>query len=245
MSAEETAPETAASEHQCNICGSTAFEPLGNRQNARCAACKSLERTRLLWMYLERETISPDARILHMAPEPAVYNKLSKIVRPENYVCADIDPARYRFVHEFTPIDLTDLDGWASEEFDLILHIHVLEHIPCNFAYTLFHLHRMLTPTGRHVCIIPFSPGRYDETYQDVGDEERKRRFGQEDHIRRFGNQDVGAHLGKVITLPDEYDVTKEFDEAALRRAHVPENTWRGFTASTVLTLNKNDYRLA
>ena len=142
-------------------------------------------------------------------------------------------------------IDLTQLEDEPSGRFDYIFHIHVLEHIPCAYAYTLFHLHRMLTPSGRHICIIPFLSGGFDECYQDITSEERTRRFGQFDHIRRFGANDVDRHLGKVLCLPDEIDFETRFGSEPLRQAAIPESLWKGYTTATVLDLRKNDYRLA
>ncbi|WP_350334764.1 hypothetical protein [Coralliovum pocilloporae] len=232
-------------EFECNFCGGDKFVDMNKRPNAKCANCGSLERTRLMWMYLERLDIKPDWKILHIAPERSIYNKISLISESENYVTADFYPELYqRFAPKCKHIDLCDLDHWRSDHFDLILHSHVLEHTPCNIAYTLFHLHRMLTAKGKHVCIIPFMNGEYDETFQDIGTEERVRRFGQHDHVRRFGNKDISRHLGSLLRLPSAYDASKEFTEEKLNRANIPKTQWRGFGIGTVLTLNKADMKL-
>lgn len=229
---------------KCNICSGVEFKQFGRRPNAACASCGSLERTRLLWMYLERESIPASARILHIAPERSIYSRILPIVGEKNYICADIDTDRYSFAHNVQYIDLTKLDHWPSNQFDYIIHVHVLEHIPCNYAYVLFHLHRMLKPSGRHICIIPFMKGKFDETFQDIGDEARTRRFGQFDHVRRFGADDVEDHLGRVVNLPKEFDAEADFGADALNQANIPANLWRGFSGSTVLNLKKEDYKL-
>lgn len=228
---------------RCNICGGSEFLDMNVRKGVRCSQCGSLERTRLLWLYLEKLEINEKTRILHLAPEKGMYERLSALCGP-NYVTADMHPRGFPFAKDMRGIDLCDLEDWPAEDFDIILHAHVLEHVQCNFAYTLFHLHRMLKPDGVHLCVIPFLSGRYDETYQDIGDAERDRRFGQFDHVRRFGVDDIPMHLGKVVRVPDEFDATKEFGEEVLLAANIPPSHWTGFHIGTVLRLKKRDYLL-
>ena len=228
---------------ECNFCGGSVFEAMRSRPEARCAGCGSLERTRLLWMHLERHPIARGTRVLHLAPERCLHD----VLRPragEGYVAADFEPERYAFAEGCRGIDLCDLDGQTSGSYDLIVHSHVMEHIPCTLAYPLFHLHRMLSPRGRHVCIIPFMGGHYDETFAEIGGGERRRRFGQADHVRRFGAADRARHLGKLLRLPEDYDASHLFGRAALDRARIPEAQWRGFTIATVLDLARDDMLL-
>ena len=231
----------------CNLCGGAQFSDLKSRRNAKCAECGSLERTRLLWMYLERLNLTGETRVLHMAPERGLYRALKRRLQPtepSRYVCADIDPERFKFVKNMTRLDLCDLDDQPSNQYDVIIHSHVMEHVTCNIAYTLFHLHRMLKPEGHHVCVIPFRPGRYDECFQQIGNRERTRRFGQHDHVRRFGVEDMDRHLGALLNVPSSFDAREQFGEESLRRANIPEAAWRGFTINTVLTLKKYDMKL-
>lgn len=230
---------------QCNLCGHHEFADVKNRLRARCTQCGSLERTRLLWMYLQDMELGADATVLHLAPERGLHARLKTRVKPENYVCGDVDPKRYRrHFNDIVAIDLTDLDEQPSNAYDIILHSHVMEHVPCNIAYTLFHLHRMLKPGGRQVCVIPFMPGRYDECFQTLPEKESVRRFGQNDHVRRFGAEDLDRHLGAVVKLPEAFDAAQLFGEDRLQAANIPEYCWRGFTVHTVLILEKDDLKL-
>lgn len=203
-----------------------------------------MERTRLLWMHLEEREVLPDHKILHLAPEPGIYKLLEGRVAPGNYICADINPKRYGFAKDIIRMDLTDLEEQQSDQYDIIIHSHVMEHIPCNIAYTLFHLDRMMKPEGQQICVIPFLPGKYDECFQDISDEDRTRRFGRFDHVRRFGIDDIPRHLGAILELPDSFDAVEKFGEARLRHASIPESAWRGYTIHTVLNLKKGDYKL-
>ena len=144
---------------KCNICGCKIFLDMNNRKGVRCKDCGSLERTRLVWMYIQKLNVDSSWKVLHLAPERALYGVLSNLIDNENYTVADISPERYPFAKNCQRIDLCELDEYSSSTYDLILHLHVLEHIPCNIAYPLFHLHRMLKEHGRHLCVIPFMNG--------------------------------------------------------------------------------------
>ena len=68
---------------ECPICGTRRrrFLPYGyvsSRPDALCPTCLSLERHRLLWLYLTRETglLRNPARILHIAPEICLMKRL-------------------------------------------------------------------------------------------------------------------------------------------------------------------------
>jgi phosphoglycolate phosphatase len=207
--------------------------------------CNSLERTRALWLHIEKLGVRKGWRVLHLAPERGVYDRFSQILAPEDYVVADFDPTGYPFAKNCVQIDLTRMEGWPSDHFDLIVHSHVIEHIPATLAYPIFHLHRMLKPAGTHLCVIPFIPGIYDECYGAIGAKERLRRFGQNDHVRKLGSDDVGAHLGSILTLPENPDMLQHFDADTLRAANIPEENWSGYHIGTVLQLRKHDYKLS
>jgi phosphoglycolate phosphatase len=218
---------------------------MGQRPLARCIKCQSVERTRLLWKYLEKEAaLAPGVRVLHLAPEPGLYAAIGKRVATDDYHVADIDPDRFTFASNMRRIDLCDLDALPDNHYDLILHSHVLEHVPCTLAYPLFHLHRSLKETGRHVFVVPFMRGGYDECFAEIGDAERIRRFGQNDHVRKFGLDDVDRHLGALLEIDKDYDATRDFTEEELLEANIPREAWKGLSAHTVIMVRKYDMTL-
>ena len=231
---------------ECNLCGSRSFSNVKTRPLARCRGCGSYERTRLLWLYIERELKNKSfSRVLHIAPELGIYNKLKDILDPDSYTVADFQPKNYSFVHNCRHIDLTDLSKWPDKQYDMIIHSHVLEHVSCNIAYTLFHLHRMLDEHGKHICIIPFSEGRWDESFQQLSSKERIMRFGQSDHIRRFGKDDISQHLGSIMRIPSSYEARSQFSELVLKSANIPLEACSSYSINSVLIFNKNDYLLS
>lgn len=231
----------------CNLCYNTEFSNLNGRVAVQCTICGSLERTRLMWMYIEeRVRLRPDSRVLHFAPELGVYRAISRIVPPKNYICADMSQSRYKFVENFVKIDMcNDLEKYESKSFDLIVHSHVLEHVRCNISYVLYQLHRLLKDDGKHVCVIPFYGRYYEESLNRLTPEDATARFGQHDHVRIFGTRELDVSLGKAIRLPKAFDAEADFGADTLRRYNVPEAHWKGFTPSTVLCLDRRDYLLA
>ncbi|MEM1344522.1 MAG: methyltransferase domain-containing protein [Pseudomonadota bacterium] len=226
---------------RCNLCGCREFGATRTHPTTLCRGCNSYPRTRFLYLYLERFGLAAHHRVLHLAPERSLYAKLRKTLDPERYVQADIAPENYGFAHNVIHLDLCALDDQPSEQFDVIINSHVLEHTPCNLGYTLFHLHRMLKPEGRHFLIVPFSTGTFEESYEAMDEEERIRRFNQDDHVRRFGRDGIKSHLGALLRLPEYPDARVLFRERVLREANLPRAEWLGWKSSTVMELRRDD----
>lgn len=233
-------------EPHCNICGSPFFVAMKSRKNVRCLNCSSLERTRLLYLYIQHFSIlSQNARVFHLAPEEGLYHEILSIVSPDNYLVVDLDPKRYSFAKNIQKFDLcNDIDDLPDKHFDLIIHSHIMEHIPCNISYVLKGLHRSLKDDGWHICVIPFMEGYYDECFAPLSPEEAQSRFGQFDHVRRFGIKDIHNSLGRIIPIDINYDVTNIFSPETLIKSNIPRHCWKGLTAHTVLALRKNDIKI-
>jgi SAM-dependent methyltransferase len=230
----------------CNLCGSTHFAAMKNRPNARCAQCGSLERTRLLYLYLGKLGLpKPGSKVLHFSPQKGLYYAISKIVDAGDYTVADIEPEGFPFAKNIVKFDLCkDVETLPDNYFDLIIHSHVLEHVKCNVSYILFHLHRALKQDGWHICVIPFSDGSYEECLANIEAAEATRRFGQSDHVRRFGRDNIDNTLGKILRFDKDFDATRDFHPEILRKYNIPETSWHGLTPDTVLCLQKYDMRL-
>ncbi|KKM14894.1 hypothetical protein LCGC14_1701530 [marine sediment metagenome] len=148
-----------------------------------------------------RDLVRPGMRILHFAPEQGIGQRLMEIVGPENYEAYDLFPGIYHESLNVKEFDLTQASRLRTEAYDLILHAHVLEHIPCYIAAVLWHLQRALTATGAHLFCMPVLPGRHESDFNPITEQDRLRRFGQKDHVRRFGVEDMEMTLGQVFDL--------------------------------------------
>ena len=176
---------------ECPICGTRyrRFLPYGYvhmRNNALCPNCLSLERHRLLWLWLTRETdlLRTLPRTLHIAPEACIMRHLKRCFRsqPERYITADLESplAQLHFDVQHIPL--------ADESVDAVLCNHLLEHV-ADDRQALRELHRILRPGGWGVVLSPVDETRA-RTFEDdtiVDPAERTRIFGQYDHRRIYG----------------------------------------------------------
>jgi SAM-dependent methyltransferase len=226
----------------CNLCGGDIFDEFAGRSKARCVQCGSLERTRVLGLHLERIKLRKDARVLHVAPESSLVNWIRHRYPEVRYDPADIDPDRYEDVSDVREIDLCRLEDESTEVYDLIVHAHVLEHTPCNLAYTIWHLHRMLKPEGRHIFVIPIVNGRWDESFDPTMLRDmRVARFRQWDHVRLFGRDDLDASLGTLISLDGVQTLLEAFGATVLAKHVIPERSWHTLCPETVIDIGKYD----
>lgn len=176
---------------KCPVCGSKfrKFLPYGyetSRDNALCPECLSLERHRLLWLYLTRETdlLSVFPRTLHIAPEVCIMRHLKPhfAAHPGQYVTADLESplADLHFDIHHIPLD--------DNSVDVILCNHLLEHV-ADDRQAIRELHRVMKSGGWGIVLSPVEPD-YEQTYEDdtiTDPEERRRVFGQYDHRRVYG----------------------------------------------------------
>src|SRR5690606_31495770 len=81
----------------CPVCGKSfrKFLPYGRinpRPNALCPNCLSLERHRLIWLYLQERTdlLKHPVPVLHIAPEACFIPRFEKI-HGDQYITADLE----------------------------------------------------------------------------------------------------------------------------------------------------------
>jgi len=162
------------------------FLPYGygkQRKNALAPGTLSLERHRLLWLYLKNETdfFTAPKKVLHIAPEQC-FLKRFKNLNNLDYLTADL----------YSPIadikaDITNLP-FEENTFDIVFCNHVMEHIEDD-KKAMSELYRILIPGGMGIFQIPQDLSR-EKTYEDfsiTNPEERTKHFGQYDHVRIYG----------------------------------------------------------
>jgi predicted SAM-dependent methyltransferase len=208
--------------HVCPVCKSEdSLVPFSGRANAICTNCQCMERSRLMWMALRQLKLpSPETRVLHFAPEDGLSRRLYKACR---YSAKDFAPEKYR--RRPFPVEKFDLCSdtrtLPDASFDLILHNHVLEHLPCRVEDALVELDRILTPGGIHMFSVPI---KGSETVEDLSPEltpqERLARFGLEDHMRVFGLDAV--LMFKRLWKQEAVLFDFSYSEEALATAGIP-----------------------
>lgn len=192
----------------CPICQKSArkFCEYGgaSRNGAQCPHCGSLERHRLLWLFLKRKTDLFDGKpkkMLHVAPELCFEPKF-KALLGDRYLSADLfNPSA------MVKMDITNIE-YPDASFDVIYCSHVLEHVD-NDRKAMKEFLRTLKPTGWAILLVPITA---EMTYEDAtirDPEGRLKAFGQRDHVRKYG-PDYADRLREVGFQVHKFDA-KEF----------------------------------
>jgi SAM-dependent methyltransferase len=177
----------------CNICGSSVFLDFNSRKAILCSFCKSLERHRLVRETLEKlgyvSLKHSNRRVLHLAPEEMTHRYLAPSFG-SGYICSDLMPSKYPHAQCLKLALPEGFDIFPDCYFDLILHNHVLEHIPGDYRDHLVQFLRILRPGGHMVFTLP-GISRTATTVQGgehlPSDKDRLRLHGQSDHYKSFG----------------------------------------------------------
>ena len=188
---------------------------VNQRKNALSPSTLSLERHRLMWLFLRDETnffSSKDVlKVLHIAPEQCFLDLFKKQKNIE-YITSDLE----------SPIadvkaDICNLP-FKDNEFDVVFCNHVLEHISDD-TKAMQELYRVLKKDGFGIFQIPQDLSRAT-TFEDnsiIDKKERAKIFGQYDHVRIYG-RDYFNKLRKVGFKVDEIDYSKKISPKKIER---------------------------
>jgi SAM-dependent methyltransferase len=194
------------------------FLPYGRinpRENALCPNCMSLERHRLMWMYLKDRTkfFEQPFQVLHIAPEACFIKRFEKI-HGEHYITADIESPLAKVKMDIHQIP------FEPNTFDAVLCNHVLEHVRDDIK-AISEINRVLKPGGFAILQVPFFNPVGPTTFEDptiTDKRQREKIFGQDDHVRKYG-EDYPDRIkkGGLQPITDHY-----IDE-------IPEDTRKKF----------------
>jgi hypothetical protein len=187
-------------------------------ENKRCPNCHSLQRQRMLWMFLHQKTTLLDMKpksLLEVAPDLPFFDLFSNQPRID-YHPVDLMPQQWKYSGFPSPVAEADIChlNHPDNSFDVILCSHVLEHVPQD-RQALLELHRVLKPGGWAIIQVPVHYN-LEVTYEDpaiTSPEEREKAFGQKDHCRRYGRDyaKILFNAGFKVTVIDFF---REFSEA-------------------------------
>lgn len=210
---------------ECPVCGKhfRKFLPYGYgdaMDNRLCPNCLSLERHRLLWLYLKEKTgfFTDNLKVLHFAPEQP-FLKRFRALKNLNYTTADLDSPIADLHLDVTDIQLPD------NQYDVVICNHVLEHVS-DAGKAFSEIKRILKPGGWAILMVPINPDV--DTWEDptiTDPEERKRNFGQYDHVRQFGRDyaQVLANAGFIVDADRLYYELPENQRVRMRLARKGE----------------------
>src|SRR5690606_1705661 len=192
------------------------FLPYGygkQRINVLSPSTLSLERHRLLWLYLRQETnfFTEYHKVLHFAPEQAFYKRFRKMKNLE-YTTTDLNSPLADVKADICNLPFED------NSFDIVLCNHVLEHIPDDVK-AMQELYRVMKVGGMCIFQIPQDVAR-DKTFEDnsiTDKKERAKLFGQYDHVRVYG-KDYCNKLRGIGFKVDEVDYTSQLSDADIKK---------------------------
>ena len=183
------------------------------RPNALCPGTLSLERHRLLWLYLDRQTdfFRQPLIVLHVAPEQIFYQRF-KAMTQWQYTTVDLHSPLADIKADIGQLPFGD------NQFDLILCNHVLEHIPHDLK-AMQELYRVLKKGGTLIAQVPLDEN-CEQTYENdriTAPKERSQHFGQYDHVRVYG-RDYYHRLEAVGFRATAFDMVSGLSPEEIRR---------------------------
>ncbi len=209
----------------CPVCGKSykTFLPYGYgkgiHDNRLCPGCLTLERHRLLWLFLQKKTnlFTAKLKFLHIAPEQPFYKRFKKMENLE-YITADLE----------SPIADVKMDiqkmPFDDASFDVVICNHVLEHVDDDHQ-AMREVYRVLKKGGWAILQVPIDYNR-EHTYEDpniTSPEEREKHFGQYDH-RRVHGKDYGKRLAEAGFEVVEDHFVKTFSQEEINRYRLDKN---------------------
>jgi SAM-dependent methyltransferase len=188
---------------------------IAHRENVLCPYDLTLERHRLMWLYLKTTNFfsSKELSVLHVAPEQCFHKKF-KTQNNLNYTTADLESPIADLHFDLHSIPLED------NIYDVIFCNHVMEHVEDDHQ-CMKELYRVMKPGGWGIFQVPIDYNN-NQTYEDkslTSEKDRELHFWQKDHVRLYG-LDYPKKLEKAgfkVDIFDPVNKLKEIDYQKLR----------------------------
>lgn len=175
---------------RCPVCGKRCrrFLPYGynsSREDALCPRCLSLERHRMIWLWIERysDLLQRRPRLLHIAPELSLMRHFKRLYRgTDGYITADLESPLADMHFDVQDIPL------AERSVDVVICNHLFEHVEDDRC-AMRELYRVMRSGGWGIMLVP-EDRCLSTTFEDdtvIDPKERARLFGQYDHRRVYG----------------------------------------------------------
>ncbi len=184
------------------------------RDNVLCPYDLTLERHRLMWLYLKKHTdffTKQDLKVMHIAPEQCFHKKF-KAQKNLDYITGDLVSPIADLHFDLHDIPLED------NQYEVIFCNHVMEHVEDDLK-CMQELLRIMKPGGWGIMQVPIDTRR-DQTYEDPEiktPEDREQHFWQYDHVRLYGTN-YPDRLREAGFIVDEVDFKDEISPELFER---------------------------
>ena len=189
------------------------------RYNVLSPSTLSLERHRLMWLFLKDKTdfFTSPKKVLHIAPEQCFIDLFRK-QQNLDYITADL----------YSP--LADVKAnilalpFEDHSFDVVFCNHVLEHI-IDDQKAMSELYRVMKKGGFGIFQVPQDLSLH-VTYEDftiTDPKEKANHFGQYDHVRIYG-QDYFNRLEEVGFNVNPINLSSAFSKDLINKYRLTEN---------------------
>jgi SAM-dependent methyltransferase len=211
---------------ECNICGwrgrkfinfYTGYQHV--YKNSVCPGCYSHPRHRAYYIYITKlfSAIEKKIKVLHFSPEPFIANIFTASANVE-YLSVDIDPLKAMRCEDITKL------SFKAESFDMIICIHVFEHIHDD-QKAMQEVYRVLKTGGLALLDVPIDFS-LATTYEDstiTSPEGRTKAFWQWDHLRLYG-RDYKDKLAGIGFRVEEDDYISFLGDAYAEKHGIEQN---------------------
>lgn len=197
----------AGNKVECPVCGKSYRKFLSygsnvaHREGVLCPGDLTLERHRLMWLYLKEFShffTAPKLDVLHIAPEQCFHGKF-KTQKNLHYLTGDLVSPIADLHFDLHHIPLED------NRFDVVFCNHVMEHVD-DPIQCMKELYRVMKPEGWAIMQVPQDFNRA-ETFEDpsiTSEADRELHYWQKDHVRLFG-RDYPDYLRKAGFEVEEF----------------------------------------
>jgi len=191
---------------------------LKSRKNALAPDSLSLERHRLMWLFLKQRTnfFTEKLKFLHIAPEYC-FIKLFKNMYNLNYITGDL-------ISPWADIkmDVHDIP-FDENTFDVVICNHVLEHVTDSHQ-VMTEFYRVMKPGGWGIFQVPIDINNpHTEENKNITDpKQREKLYWQSDHLRLFG-LDYGKKLTAAGFKVTESDFINTISNDLVERFALPK----------------------
>lgn len=187
----------------CNYYGwfKTVKPETGERKNAKCSKCGSLERHRLQYLVFKKIVEGIDTKklkMLHFSPEEFFRNIFKNMFG--EYITADLSAENVDRKEDLTKLSFSD------SSFDFIFTSHVLEHIKNDLA-ALSEIRRVLKPKGIAIIPVPIIGEKTIEYFEQNPHENDHVRCPGKDYYERYKEYFAEVKIYKSSDFDEEFQL--------------------------------------